>query len=111
MFPVHVTSLSQGSGPYTCRVHSLMRERLHLRVSSHRHTLFLLKILSSHHKQLQEFFHHFYSSSLSTVRFLLANHYVQGPRFEDLKENRIVEECPCQISWILGLTLIMIVKL
>ena len=56
MFSVYVTSLSQGSGPYTCRVHSLVRERLHLRVSSHRHTLFLLKILSSHHKQLQEFF-------------------------------------------------------
>ena len=29
MFPVHVTSLSQGSGPHTCGVHSFVRERYH----------------------------------------------------------------------------------
>ena len=42
--------------------------------------------------------------------FLLTNYFVRGPRFEDLKEGRIVEECPCQKSWILGLTLIMMIS-
>jgi len=42
--------------------------------------------------------------------FLLTNHFVQGPEFEDLKEDTIVEVCPQQTSWILGLTSIIMIS-